>query len=112
MYFYRLHREINADNNIRLSAAYDCMKEFSHPWIDKITHYFAANGLYDLYEKIIKGGVTKGMLKSQIKRRLSDIFVQNNMSKLKERAYLSEHFELVENTAYTTQKYLRVISFL
>ncbi len=59
------------------------MKTFSHPWISSMTHFFAVNGLYDLYEKILQGGVTKGMLKSQIKRRLSDIFIQDNMSRLK-----------------------------
>ena len=85
MWFFecRLNREIVHENNNLLNAAYDCMKEFSHPWISSMTHFFAVNGLYDLYEKILQGGVTKGMLKSQIKRRLSDIFIQDNMSRLK-----------------------------
>ncbi len=91
-------------------AAYSCMKEFAHPWISSMTHFFAVNGFYDLYNKIIGGGVTEGMLKSQIKRRLSDIFIQNNESKLKEKTYLGELCSLVENTEYKTQKYLTVIS--
>ena len=60
-------------------------------------------------EKILQGGVTKGMLKSQIKRRLSDIFIQDNMSRLKSKTYLSELCNLTENTEYTTQKYLKII---
>ncbi len=74
-----------------------------------ITHFFAVNGLYDLYEKIVQGGVTKGMLKSQIKRRLSDIFIQGNMSRLRSKTYLSELCDLTENAKYATQRYLKII---
>ena len=110
MYFYRLNREIDSDSNVLLSAAYNCMKDFSHPWISSMSHFFAVNGFYDLYDKIIGGGVTKGMIKSQVKKRLSDIFIQDNMSRLNEREHLSELRELVDNTGYNTQKYLKIIS--
>ncbi len=42
--------------------------------------------------------------------RLSDIFIQENTSKLKEKKYLDELYSLVENTEYKTQNYLNVIS--
>ncbi len=58
-----LNTEINSGNNTLLHAAFDCMRINSHPWLDSVHHFFAVNGLSDLYNKVLMGGVTKGKLK-------------------------------------------------
>ncbi len=96
MYFHRLCYEINSESNPLLHAAFNCMKLNSHPWIDNVKFFFAVNGLTDLYNKIMAGGVSKGMLKTQVKLRLTDMYKQHNNSKLEDRSYLQGLYELTK----------------
>ncbi len=110
MYFYRLNTEINSENNTLLHAAFNCMRINSHPWLDSVHHFFAVNGLSDLYNKVLMRGVSKGKLKNQLKRRLSDIYQQNNSESLKNKPYLEGLYKFTESEGYKMQKYLRIVS--
>ncbi len=81
-----------------------------NPWLDSIRYFFAVNGLYDLYNKIVMRGVTKGKLKTQLKKRLSDIYQQKNTEGLKNKSYLNGFHELTESTGYQMQNYLKIVS--
>ena len=93
--------------NVLLHAAHSSMIEYSHPWLDSINHFFAVNGLHDLFNKLLAGKVTKGVLKKQLTQRLSDIYRQNNTTKLGNKPYLMELHKLTEDTEYKIQPYLK-----
>ncbi len=110
MYFYRFYAEIHADNHFLLNAAFSCMKEYSDPWIDSVHYLFAKHGMSDLYKSIITRGVTKGKLKRLFLERLSDIYIQYNNSKMQEKPFLKDLYQLTEGKPYKKQNYLNVIA--
>ncbi len=109
MYFHRFHSEVHEDNHYLLHAAFNCMKEYSHPWIDSVHYLFAKHGMSDLYNSITNRSVTKGRLKAILQRRLSDIYIQLINSKMQERPHLKLLHSLTQGTAFRKQQYLNVI---
>ncbi len=60
------------------------MKDYKHPWLQGIHMLLLKNGLGDLY-KSITGLENKEYVKKKVECRLRDMYIQENMSKIREK---------------------------
>ncbi len=107
MYYHRLNVGISQETHPLLSAAFSCMREFNHPWLENVEYCFAKLGLGNIFNDISK--LHKGYVNSKLNQRLQDSYAQENSSYLSESEHLQTFNTCVSELPYKRSEYLSLI---
>ena len=107
MYYHRLNIAISPVTHPLLSAAFSCMQEFNHPWLENVEYYFSKIGLGNIFKDISR--LHKGYVNSKLIQRLQDSHAQENSSYLAEAEHLQTFNACVAGMPYKRSEYLSSI---
>ncbi len=107
MYYYRLKNGISHETHPLLSAAFSCMQQTNHPWLENVEFCFAKYGLGNIYNNI--SNLHRGYVKSKIIQRLHDAHAQENSSYLADKEYLNTFNTCIKGSEYRKSEYLSLI---
>ena len=106
LYHYRLENDIESDNTL-LREAYETMKQNKHQWLDSISWLYAKSGMANIYKNIRM--FRKNHISHTISRKFTDIFIQENKAKLRDKEHFKDLINVIEHPIDKNKFYINRI---